>query len=381
MKSVLIISPNPWGKMLISKHNYAIEMSKKGYKVYFMNPPNQNLEIDEYSISLINEYPNLLLINSRLKTNKIIDFIRLRLEITQIVDFLLCKLINKICKKESILFEQIWSFDPNLHGFLSRYPSKFKIFFIADQISKKAHLRAAWNIDLVVSVTSVILNKYSETNSKKLLLNHGLNNFFLEQAKKNILNIEPSKEIQNVGYVGNLLIRFINYSVLYDIVTNHPNINFHFWGAFDTKNNNLLNTADQNIISGLEKLRKCKNVKFYGLKVQTEIVESINNMDAFLMCYDIENDPNEGANSHKILEYLSTGKVIVSNRVLDYKDLNLFPMLKDVNTKDLVQLFNDVVNNIEYYNSKKFQYERISFSLSNSYSNNINRIIDNLTNK
>lgn len=41
-KTILIISPEPWGKMMISKHHYALELAKLGNEVYFLNPPNNN---------------------------------------------------------------------------------------------------------------------------------------------------------------------------------------------------------------------------------------------------------------------------------------------------------------------------------------------------
>lgn len=381
MKSVLIISPNTWGKLLISKHNYAIEMTKLGYKVFFMNPPNQDLKINQYSVYPINEFPNLYLINTKISNNRFLDYLRLRLGFTEILDFSLYRLIKKICNRESIQFEQIWNFDPNLHGFLYKYPSEFKIFFVVDQISQKSHLRSARNIDLVVSVTSVILNKYSEVNSKKLLLNHGLNSLFVNQAKKNLSNTSNNKCIRNVGYVGNLIIRFINYKVLNQIVQNNPDITFHFWGAYNTENNNLLGAIDSGVEHNIENFKKNKNVILYGLKVQAEILESINNMDAFLMCYDIENDPNEGANSHKILEYLSTGKVIIANRVLDYKNSDLFPMLKDTDTNKLIKLFDDVINNVEYYNAEELQRKRLNFALASTYEQNIIKIESTLKSK
>src|SRR5688572_25831414 len=39
-KSVLIISPEPWKHLFVSKHHYAIELSKRN-KVYFLNPPGK----------------------------------------------------------------------------------------------------------------------------------------------------------------------------------------------------------------------------------------------------------------------------------------------------------------------------------------------------
>ena len=108
-----------------------------------------------------------------------------------------------------------------------------------------------------------------------------------------------------------------------------------------------------------------------GAKEPSDLVNEISNMDAFLMCYDIENDPNKGSNSHKILEYLSTGKVIIANHVSDYKDYDLFPMLNDKNTTNLIELFREVMQNVSFYNSIEYQNKRIRFALSNTYAKQI----------
>src|ERR1044072_3424593 len=44
-KVVFIISYENWGKMLMSKHHYAIELGKAGNKVFFINRPDKLKEL------------------------------------------------------------------------------------------------------------------------------------------------------------------------------------------------------------------------------------------------------------------------------------------------------------------------------------------------
>ena len=41
-KNVLIISPNFWGNIHITKHHYSLEMHKLGANIFFLNPPSRN---------------------------------------------------------------------------------------------------------------------------------------------------------------------------------------------------------------------------------------------------------------------------------------------------------------------------------------------------
>src|ERR1700760_691648 len=41
-KTIVILSTEPWGKMLLSKMHYAIELAALGNKVWFVNPPREN---------------------------------------------------------------------------------------------------------------------------------------------------------------------------------------------------------------------------------------------------------------------------------------------------------------------------------------------------
>ena len=44
-KVIFIISYENWGRMLMSKHHYAIELGKAGNKVYFINHPDKRQEL------------------------------------------------------------------------------------------------------------------------------------------------------------------------------------------------------------------------------------------------------------------------------------------------------------------------------------------------
>ena len=42
-KNVLIISPNFWGNVHITKHHYSLELHKLGANIFYLNPPSRSL--------------------------------------------------------------------------------------------------------------------------------------------------------------------------------------------------------------------------------------------------------------------------------------------------------------------------------------------------
>ena len=58
-------------------------------------------------------------------------------------------------------------------------------------------------------------------------------------------------------------------------------------------------------------------------------------MDAFLICYDVLKDQSKGTNYHKVLEYVSTGKIIVANNISTYEnEPALVQMVKERDSND-----------------------------------------------
>src|SRR5438093_218809 len=55
-RNVIIISPEGWEHLFVSKHHYAIELAKHN-KVFFLNPPSRKFSIEK------SRYENLWVIN------------------------------------------------------------------------------------------------------------------------------------------------------------------------------------------------------------------------------------------------------------------------------------------------------------------------------
>ena len=67
IKKAIVVSPQSWGKMFISKHHYAVELSKLGYEVFFVNPPKENKLGGLPRIKIeATEYENLVTVNHTL---------------------------------------------------------------------------------------------------------------------------------------------------------------------------------------------------------------------------------------------------------------------------------------------------------------------------
>ena len=119
-KHILIISPEPWNHLFVSKHHYAIELSSSN-KVYFLNPP-----ADKYS-SYKTGYKNIWEVNYR----AFIPGMRYLSKDIQL--FFFKRKFQAIEKMLSVQFDCIWSFDNSVFfdfSFLSS--SVYKISHIVD---------------------------------------------------------------------------------------------------------------------------------------------------------------------------------------------------------------------------------------------------------
>jgi hypothetical protein len=207
-----------------------------------------------------------------------------------------------------------------------------------------------------------------------LFINHALSEIFAEKARERLSKEELSVKSSEIkcAYVGNLLSRYIDYERLINITTSNPNVKFYFIGPY--KQNNL--GGDENeFASQIGRLQSLENVQLLGSKQPAEVCKIIHEMDMFLMTYNADEYPVEVSNSHKLMEYLSTGKTILANRTMTYettshKDL----IIMSERNHQLPKLFLETIEKLETYNSPLLLKKRINFALENTYSKQIEKL-------
>ncbi|MBN2663705.1 MAG: glycosyltransferase [Bacteroidales bacterium] len=364
-KVILITSSNAWGKMHISKHHYATELSKKNNTVYFLNPPQHDFK-------------------KRIKTEKISDNLfvisykpifpfKIRFHIRFIYDLLIKLQIKLILKQISKSVDVLLCFETNLFSNLNDFKAKIKIYFPVDMVYGLYQKKIIKSADLILSVSSEIIKKIeTQANNKNIYyLNHGLSSNFVQVEKS--ISKNDKTEI-NVCFVGNLYIYSLDRKIFKTIIEQNPEIVFNIYSPYNVADANIGGSFDFEATEFLSFLKSCKNVILKGV-VETKVLsEELHNYDAFILLINPEKDINKGANSHKIMEYLSIGKVIISNKIPYYSDKNLIEMVDENNNKKYPDLFKKVISNLEFYNSPELQRKRIEFALDNTYEKQIQRI-------
>jgi len=368
-KTILLLSPQSWGKMFISKHHYAVELARRGNRVYFLNPPGEGHQSDKrVAIDPLPGVEGLFLVTHRLYFPY-----NLKFHAPRIFHWLMRRQVSNILRAIGVTPDIIWSFDLNHMYPLSFFGNgTYKIFHPVDEPLNKAALASGLGADIVFSVTEEILEKYGHLNVSRHFINHGVAESFLKPAERSLSGNGPIR----VGFSGNLLRKDIDREVLMEIIQRHPSVEFHFWGSYSSSQANIGGGEDRATQDFVTTLRSSGNTVLHGAVPSQELARAIHGMNAFLICYDIQKDQSGGTNYHKIMEYLCTGKVIVSNNITTYKDKpELVQMVKERdNNRQLPALFSEVILHLDEYNSEPLQQQRIAFATANTYARQLERI-------
>lgn len=365
-KTILILSPQSWGKMFVSKHHYAVELAKAGNEVYFLNPPVKNIG-NRVVISAHPEINALSFIDHQLWFPYALKF-----HANRVFQVLMKGQVNAILKQIGKPVDIVWSFDlGNLYPFKFFSKARIKIFHPVDEPLNELAIQSAEGADIIFSVTREILAKYQKFNVPGYFINHGVSEEFLEES-----GWEAHTGALRIGLAGNLIRKDIDRETLLQIVRSNPEYDFYFWGNYNLGSSNMGGDDDHSTRTFIESLASLSNVTLFGPVSPSQLAREYGKVDAFLICYDINKDQSKGTNYHKVLEFISTGKLVVSNNITtyaEYPDLVQMPNSRESNDQ-LPDLFSSCLKQLPNWNSPDKIRIRREFARDNSYLRQLERI-------
>ncbi len=338
-KAVLIISPEPWNHLFVSKHHYAIELSQQN-RVYFLNPPGKKYAIEKTKYENIWEvtYPHFAK--------------GLRYLPSFVQRFSMKEKISKIQQLAGVKFDCIWSFDNSVFfdfSFLSN--DVFTISHIVDYSQNFQLAKAASTARLCMGVSQNIVDLLRPHNPNTFIMPHGI---AIERAKFADVQLPGVNSIKAV-FAGNLDRKHFDKAVLWQLAADFPGVDFIFFG------------------SGGQDWKRLPNTYYPGVVPSEFLLNYLRKADVLLLPYKVDEFPMELTNSHKVLEYLEAGKTIVCSYLADYADsTHLFKMV-DSNDQ-FSQAFFEVISNLPVHNSPENMETRKHFAYQNSYRNRLREI-------
>ena len=352
-KNILIVSPESWDHIYVSKHHYARHLAARGNKVYFLNPASRrgNLSISDssYGVSVI-DYPGFM---------KGLRYMPKFIRVRQVR-----RMWQKIQSLAQTKIDVIWSFDNSVFYDFDALPKRIlKISHIVDLNQNFQFEKAVKSADISIAVTSIILNKMKSISSRSFLITHGLS---IPKNANETLDLVGNNKIKAL-YVGNLAMNHFDWHVVFQAVLQCPDVDFIFIGPGANEidmQKNVTAAYKANVLSE-------KNCYFLGKKPSEEVLSYMKKADLLWISYQ-EKHHIDQTNSHKIMEYLYSGRPVVATYTADYDGLDLISMSQ--RNEDWPALLQHTIENLDSENTPEKITARKAFALNNTYDKQIDRI-------
>lgn len=346
-KNILLISPEPWDHILVSKHHYAIHLGKKGNKIFFLNPPGNLLKIED------TEFENIFNLKYQgfLKGLRFLPGFIQQKQIMKVYTEL-----ERLCENK---FDIVWSFDNSVFYDFSALPdSVLKICHIVDVNQDFQTKYAAETANICFGVSAPIINRLASYNSNTHFINHGCKSPNEKESKIKL----PGTNSIKAFYAGNLDIPYIDWSLFNRVVAKNKDVDFVIagpWHKGKTK----------------EYLSVFSNVYYTGRLSFEELTNYYSAADILVIIYKADEFPEQLSNAHKMMEYLRSGKMIVATRTMEYEALAAEELiLMSKKNQDYPKIFQSAIKDIKKWNSKERMDARKAYAEENTYDKQIERI-------
>lgn len=350
-KKILIISPESWDFIKVSKHHYAQIFASKGNTVYFLNPPDEKTT----GISCKKVSQNLFVLDYK------DPYKGLRFLPRPLRKFFIKNLYHRLEENANASFDVVILFENSRFYDMDFLPDEvLSIYFQVDEDQNFHPGQAAKSAKVVLAINDIIRNLLSQSGKQVHKIAHGFSGHFSEFALRVLKGEEQYQKPEGrlkAYYVGNLDHNFSDVDLLGKLVRETADVDFVFVGPYDPggKMYNLI--------------KDCHNVTLLGKVPASTIPKLLDSADVLFFVYR----EDFLSSSHKVMEYLASGKAIVTTRVMGYPDdKDLFYCSGSADT--FVPLFHNVCNHIEEANSPSKMRKRIQFAMDNTYEARVEQI-------
>ncbi|WP_046371164.1 hypothetical protein [Flavihumibacter petaseus] len=353
--------------MRVSKHHYAIELALKGNKVYFLEPPDSKHA--GISVKPASESEHLYIVRYK-------PLFRGKKYLPPFLYSLLISLqLKKLKDYLGVQPDVVWSFHPFLFENLKQFKAPLAIYFGADLFIENELPGEIRTADICFAVSPTILERIKEGNANVYFINHGLSAVFLNHAARRSegLAANPTPAMR-IGYAGNLLMEAPDHATMKKVIAAHPDKQFIFWGQYE-KNGPFIGHDHPDVADFVDFLKRQANVILRGVVPTGQMAAEMQQIDMFWICWKTTASRMwDGSNSHKLLEYISTGRPVVAHHVAAYKGTTYLRMMPDSSNEQYPELFSETAKSIVSGRIKAVDENHVQFAAGNTYRHQLERI-------
>lgn len=356
---IVVLSPQPWDGIQVSKHHYARELAALGHRVVFVNPPGGadavRLRATDVDGIRVVDHPPMPLRRARFRLRPLFDMAARRRAAA------IARATGPV--------DLVWDFD-NTRQFADHraFGAAHSLLHAVDRL-EVGDPRTA-RADLVVTIDAVLVPA-SRGAAPPLVVGHGLAPHFAAAARERLARppVRAKDKRVIVGFLGNLAQSAIDQDAVLDLVARRRDAQFRFIGP--------VQGGGSDVEAWTGRLREQPNSEMTGLLTGAALIEAAADVDIWLLCYDWRLDWNHGINSHKLLEYFATGAEVVSSVIAAQADApGIFMAPRDAPER-LPTLLDDAIAAVLDGRDTGWRL-RVERALANSYAENVRRIADRL---
>ncbi|SLN11643.1 hypothetical protein ROJ8625_00284 [Roseivivax jejudonensis] len=354
-----VISPQKWAGYQVSKHHYAKGLVKKGWQVVFVDPPTSMRRPGRIQL-LPSNIPDLWVMRYQTPFPY-----NLKFQLRRVFD-LLMKLQARRMTAVTGVPDVVWDFD-NAYQFrdLQAFGAGKSLFHLVDAGTQGMGEKNADHF-------FYLYRSYCENAGGTPLEDHyvgiGLGDAHAALARTRLEHPLPERKDApaHIGYVGNLAAPWIDWAGIREMAARHPEARFTLWGPLGDAPERDPDRAA---------LRDMPHVTFPGLTPPEEIVRKSEDVDVWLIPFVSEKVQGGPVNSHKVMEYMATGRIIVMSWLAAYQDNDLVYMADDRDSRNLPEMLDDVLKQLDAYNASDRVEARRCLALDCTYDKRVTQVL------